>query len=197
MKEEILKYLGYKNNDCDIEMSNLIDECLKELDLISNFTYVYIKSNVIYDFLNKDEYIELLKGSNEYVLCATTLGYDVDKKIKHYLVTNKVKALVMDACASCYLMDKADKYEEIFGENRTFRFCPGYSNTPLSDNRIILELLKDVKPKVQVLESLMLSPNKSMVGIIGLGIKKEKTCGTCMFLDRCIYKKEGKLCFKK
>lgn len=197
MKEEILRYLGYKNNDCDESISNLIDECLKELDEISNFSYVYLKTNKMYDFLNKKDYIELLNGSTEYILCATTLGYEVDKRIKHYLITNKVKALVMDATASCYLIDKADKFEGQFGEIRTFRFCPGYENTPLSDNKIILEILKDLKPKVSTLDSLMLSPNKSMVGIIGLGVKKEKTCSTCMFMDRCLYKKENKLCSKK
>ena len=197
MKDEILRYLGYKNNDCDDEMKNLIDECIKELDEISNFSYVYTKTNKLYDFLNKKDYIELLNGSTEYILCATTLGYEVDKKIKYYLATNKVKALVMDASASCYLIDKADKFEAQFGENRTFRFCPGYGNTPLSDNKIILEILKDLKPKVSTLDSLMLSPNKSMVGIIGLGVKKEKTCTTCMFMDRCLYKKENTLCSKK
>ncbi len=197
MKDEILRYLGYKNNDCDEEISKLIDECIKELDEISNFSYVYTKSNVIYDFLNKKDYLDLLNGSNEFVLCATTLGYEVDKKIKYYLATNKVKALVMDACASSYLIDKADEFETIFGDKRTFRFCPGYGNTPLSDNRIILDILKDLKPKVSTLDSLMLTPNKSMVGVIGLGVKKEKACNTCMFMDRCLFKKENKVCSKK
>ena len=197
MKDEILRYLGYKNNDCDESISNLIDDCLKELDAISNFSYVYLRSNEAYDFLNKKDYINLLEGSTEFILCATTLGYDVDKKIKYYLATNKLRALVLDACASVYLVDKADKFEKEFGENRTFRFCPGYENTPLSDNKIILELLKDVKPKVTTLDSLMLSPNKSMVGIIGIGVKKEKNCNTCMFNNRCSYRKENSLCFKK
>lgn len=197
MKDEILRYLGYKDNNCDESISNLIDDCLEELDKISNFSYVYLRSNTAYDFLNKPDYINLLEGSTQFILCATTLGYDVDKKIKHYLVTDKLRALVLDACASVYLVDKADKFEESFGESRTFRFCPGYENTPLSDNKIILELLKDVKPKVSTLDSLMLSPNKSMVGIIGLGVKKEKNCNTCMFNNRCSYRKENKLCSKK
>ncbi|MBP5445888.1 MAG: hypothetical protein J6Y28_06930 [Acholeplasmatales bacterium] len=197
MKDEILRYLGYKDNNCDESISNLIDDCLEELDRISNFSYVYLRSNTAYDFLNKPDYINLLEGSTQFILCATTLGYDVDKKIKHYLVTDKLRALVLDACASVYLVDKADKFEESFGEPRTFRFCPGYENTPLSDNKIILELLKDVKPKVSTLDSLMLSPNKSMVGIIGLGVKKEKNCNTCMFNNRCSYRKENKLCSKK
>ena len=194
MKDEILRYLGYKNNDCDDEIANLIDECLKELDKISDFSYVYLKAKETYDFLNKKDYIDLLNGCNEFVLCATTLGYEVDKKIKYYLATNKVKALVMDACASTYLIDKADKFEAIFGDNRTFRFCPGYGNTPLSDNKVILELLKAVKPKVTTLDSLMLSPNKSMVGVIGLGVKKTKSCDVCMFNGKCAYRKENKTC---
>ena len=197
MKDEILRYLGYKNNDCDAELSILIDECIKELDNISNFSYVYLRSNEAYDFLNKKDYINLLEGSKEFILCATTLGYEVDKKIKYYLATNKLRALVLDACASVYLVDKADKFEEQFGKDRTFRFCPGYGNTPLSDNKEILRLLKDVKPKVSTLDSLMLSPNKSMVGIIGIGVKKEKNCNTCMFNNRCSYRKENTLCFKK
>ena len=197
MRDEILRYLGYKNNDCEDDIKELIDDCLKELDKISNFSYVYLRSNEAYEFLNKKDYINLLEGSKEFILCATTLGYEVDKKIKYYLATNKLRALVLDACASVYLVDKADKFEEQFGKDRTFRFCPGYENTPLSDNKIILELLKNVKPKVSTLDSLMLSPNKSMVGIIGIGVKKNKNCNTCMFNNRCSYRKENKLCFKK
>ena len=83
MKDEILRYLGYKNNDCDSEIASLIDDCIKELDEISNFSYVYLRSNEAYDFLNKKDYITLLEGSKEFILCATTLGYDVDKKIKY------------------------------------------------------------------------------------------------------------------
>ncbi len=193
-KDEILRYLGYKNNDCDNEISKLIDECLEELDQISNFSYTYLKTNETFDFLNKKDYVDLLNGCSEYILCATTLGYEVDKKIKYYLATNKVKALVMDACASTYLIEKADNYEAIFGDNRTFRFCPGYGNTPLSDNKMILEILKPLKPKVATLDSLMLSPNKSMVGIIGLGVKKDKSCDVCMFNGKCLYRKENKTC---
>ena len=193
-KDEILRYLGYKNNDCDNEISKLIDECLEELDQISYFSYTYLKTNETFDFLNKKDYVDLLNGCSEYILCATTLGYEVDKKIKYYLATNKVKALVMDACASTYLIEKADNYEAIFGDNRTFRFCPGYGNTPLSDNKMILEILKPLKPKVATLDSLMLSPNKSMVGIIGLGVKKEKSCDVCMFNGKCLYRKENKTC---
>ena len=186
MKDEILRYLGYKNNDCDIDISNLIDECLAELDKISDFSYVYLKTSIPYDFLNKSEYVDLLNGSSEYILCATTLGYEVDKKIRYYLASNKVKALVMDACASVYLVDQADKFEAIFGNVRTFRFFPGYGKTPLSDNREILEILKPLKPKVSVLDSLMLSPNKSMVGIIGLGVIKNKSCTTCILQARIL-----------
>jgi hypothetical protein len=193
-KDEILRYLGYKNNDCDNEISKLIDECLEELDSISNFSYTYLKTNETFDFLNKKDYVDLLNGCSEYILCATTLGYEVDKKIKYYLATNKVKALVMDACASTYLIEKADNFEAIFGDNRTFRFCPGYGNTPLSDNKMILEILKPLKPKVATLDSLMLSPNKSMVGIIGLGVKKDKSCDVCMFNGKCLYRKENKTC---
>jgi hypothetical protein len=193
-KDEILRYLGYKNNDCDNEISKLIDECLEELDQISNFSYTYLKTNETFEFLNKKDYVDLLNGCSEYILCATTLGYEVDKKIKYYLATNKVKALVMDACASTYLIEKADNYEAIFGDNRTFRFCPGYGNTPLSDNKMILEILKPLKPKVATLDSLMLSPNKSMVGIIGLGVKKDKSCDVCMFNGKCLYRKENKTC---
>ena len=28
MRDEILRYLGYKNNDCDNEIADLIDDCI-------------------------------------------------------------------------------------------------------------------------------------------------------------------------
>lgn len=195
MKEEVLKYLGYKEQIITKEMDIMIDDVIEEVKRISSFSYVYQERKEVFPFLNHPAYKELLKGCYSYLLIATTLGYNVDKVIKHYQVSDPARALIMDAASSAYVIYMADEYEKKF-EERTFRFCPGYEGTSLDDNSFILSLLDKQKPGISVLDSKMLVPSKSMVGIIGLGFRKEKTCTNCV-VKNCKYKEEGTLCYQK
>lgn len=193
MKNEVLKKLGYKNN-IPIEINKIIDDVINEVEELSSFSYVYEKRQDYLPFL--DKYSEFLKNCDSYLLIATTLGHGIDKRIKHYQMIDTARALIFDVASSCYIEIKADEFEKQFQKDRTYRFCPGYENTPLDDNENILNLLKNLKPGISILDSKLMIPSKSIVGIIGLGSKKEKSCNNCI-VKNCKYKEEGVLCFKK
>jgi hypothetical protein len=99
----VYSYLGYRDLSRDIAIDKLIVECLEEIEEISSFQYIYQEYDYILDFLKKDKYLKYLGNSTSYLICATTLGAQIDKRSKYYQMKDMVKMCVFDACASAYL----------------------------------------------------------------------------------------------
>ena len=109
-------------------------------------------------------------------------------------------ATILDAVASSFLEVKCDAFENNnFIGKRTFRFCPGYGHVPIELNKelaFIIESSKKIGLTVQ--ESNILLPQKSMIGLIGLGDnRKEKTCQNCLHIKDCNFRKRGQTCYAK
>ena len=102
---------------------------------------------------------------------------------------------VFDSVSSAYLEYMSDLYEEGFEKPRTYRFSPGYQGTTTADLREIFKYLKPEKIGVTLLESNLMLPQKTMCGLIGFGITKEKRCGDCVLKSKCLYIKEGRTCY--
>ena len=124
----------------------------------------------------------------------------MDKLLRYYAMIDMTKMTVMDALASSYIEIKCDEFEEKqnFGK-RTFRFCPGYGNVPLELNHKLANALNCNKHiGLTVQENNLLLPQKSMIGLIGIGDEKlTKHCFSCINLENCIYRKKGQRCYKK
>ena len=109
------------------------------------------------------------------------------------------KSTVMDAAASAYLEEYCDRYEETLGfDNRTYRACPGYGDFPLEFNKRIAILL-DIPRKigVTITPNNLLIPQKSMLGLIGIGSdKRKKSCGNCVMKEDCPFRKRGQRCYR-
>lgn len=201
MIRQILKYLGYGENTPDDKTMNLINECIAEVKAISKFKYIYQQYDEILPFLLENEnYLNYLSGAKGYLLCATTLGIEIDIKTRLYHVSDPTKALIFDAVASAYIEDAADEYERNLPyEDKSYRFCPGYQGTSFLDNQIIAKYLNIEKYLgINFLESGLMVPLKSMVGIVALGTNKKQSCQGCIFQGKgCKYQKEGLTCYKK
>ena len=194
----VYSYLGYRNISRDSEVDKLIVECLEEIDKISSFQYIYQEYDYILDFLNKKEYLEYLGDSKSYFIIATTLGVEVDKRSKYYQMKDMVKMCIFDATASAYLEFKADQFEKSIRDDLGYRFCPGYLGTNVADIRPIHELLKaDKVIGITLLDSNLMVPQKSMIGIVGINNHAKRTCKNCFLIENCNYRKEGVRCYTK
>lgn len=94
-KEEVLRYLGYKGQDIDENMTNTIEECREEIKKLITPRVVYsyknvkpidngvevISTNLI---LNGKDIKKHLKNSTECVLMAVTLGNEIERKTRLY-----------------------------------------------------------------------------------------------------------------
>lgn len=208
MKSEILKYLGYKaTNAVDEYTNSLIDKALREVEQYSNFKYIYEKFDEPLPFMKGiSGYQDYLEDS-PFLLCATTLGVQVDRYLQRLQLKDMAYATIFDAAASIFLETKADEFEKNleFG-NRGFRFCPGYSGTSFLDNQEIAKILKAEKIGITFLESGLMVPLKSMVGIIKIQVatrqalpphNEKESCDNCAANENCNFRKNGMFCYKK
>lgn len=208
IKENALKYLGYQGQIIDNSLSDMIDECLEEIDEMSSFKAVYKTFPLSFQPLfiqEADIYIDypdlndLLCHCHEVIVIACTLGIQVDQRSKYYSHIDMTKMTIFDAIASSYLEAKCDEYEDnhIIGK-RTFRFCPGYGNVPIELNRELARVI-DTHRKIglTVQNSNILLPQKSMIGLIGLGDNHlQKSCKNCLHIKNCDFRKRGQTCYK-
>lgn len=217
-KKEALRYLGHKNQLIDEETDKLIDESIAELKEIVELKYVYKifdikKENNILSFENminieSKDLKDLLMYCEKAAVFAATLGFEVEKRIKYYSLTNLSKCIVFDACAdSCIesLCDDAEaKTKEIAatkGCSITFRFSPGYGDVPISHQADILNALNAQKLiGLTCSDSSILIPRKSVTAFIGFDKSNKihkKSCLNCSLIGNCSFSKEGeKTCVK-
>jgi len=216
-KEEVLRYLGYKGQDIDENLTSTIEECREEIKKVITPRVVYSYKNISLSdegvevittnlILKGKDIKEHLKNSTECVLMAVTLGNDVEKKTRLYEKTNLTKALILDACATtaveevCDIVENSVKEKAILsGMNITFRYSPGYGDLPLNVQNSFLRAL-DAQKKIglTVSENNLLFPRKSVTAIIGIvnsGIeKKKKSCKECSNYENCSFRREGETC---
>lgn len=195
LKPQIYSYLGFRGVTRSDETDALIASCLEELGQIAQFNYLYNTYETAPEFLNKQPYKDFLQGSSGVMLSVMTLGAGVDIRINRLSRTDMARSVVLDSCASAYLESMSDEYEASLGEALTPRFCPGYGGSSVSDIKYIFELLRPERIGITLNESFFMLPSKSMAGVLGIGISRQKSCGDCIMLEHCQYRKEGKRCY--
>ena len=216
-KNEVLRYLGYKNQEIDEKLDELINTCLKEVKDLSQPKYVY----KLFDLKKEDEVLALegtnltlqgndikehLKHSKRCAMLAVTLGVQIEKKIQYYNRIDLTKALILDSCATAYVEVLADSVEEEIkaqavseGYGITFRFSPGYGDLPIEMQGDFLKLL-DAGKRIGLVatETSILTPRKSVTAIIGFqesGIESEsRSCEICNKYNECDFRKGGGVC---
>lgn len=215
-KKEVLRYLGYKGQDLDENIMELIEECREEIKKVATprVIYRYKKIDI------KEQGVEVLdtnlvltgndiklhlKDSRECVLMAVTLGNDIEKRTRLYEKINLTRALILDACATTAVEEVCDNIEnmvkedaKVRGMNITFRYSPGYGDLPLDiQNSFIRALDAQKLIGLTVSENNLLFPRKSVTAIIGIvnsGIVKKKSCKECSNYKYCNFRKEGESC---
>lgn len=208
MRTKVWKYLGYQNQVIPLEMENLVEDCIREVKEYAHFKAVYQRHPLCHEplsiaalalDLDYKALHHLLDQCAECILIACSLGIILEQRIKYYAKFDQTRMIVLDAAASAYVEERCSQFEQSLNlEQRTFRFCPGYEQTPLSMNRHIAKVLDIYKYLgVELTEGDLMIPQKSMIGIIGIGISPHrKNCNTCIKMDDCLFRKKGQRCYK-
>lgn len=218
--QEVLRYLGYNNQIIDNSTAENIEECLLEIQQLTEGEYTY----KFFELQKAEEKIALLQTnlafhsadiqahlakSTKCILLAATLGLAVEQRIYFYSRLNLTKAVILDACASAFieaLCDEVEKEIQVLTQKEgyylTTRYSPGYGDFSLEVQPQIISVL-DAYHKIglSATENYLLLPRKSVTALIGL--QKEPLlsnnprdkCQACPDVE-CQYRKEGKKCAK-
>ena len=180
------------------ETSVIIEEVRQWL--CPQFCYQVVKEQPSFDM--GKIILRQLRGSEAYALFVCTSGTEYEayqQRLKEQ--GDMVRVFIADAPGSVIAEKCADQMEATLQENidklgwhHTNRFSPGYCGWHVSQQQLLFPLFEGHTCGVQLTDSSLMVPIKSVSGIIGIGKKVRKldyTCGLCDF-QQC-YKRKSKL----
>lgn len=216
-REEILRYLGYRDSGVTEQIERLLERCEDETLKILQPKYIYKRFPVQMDGLGVQvlgttlclkgkDICEHLKNCDEVFLLGVTAGVELDKRIRKFMITEPDVGVVMDSCGIQAVEQIADAAEaeierlvEEEGYHLAWRFSPGYGDLPLETQRDLVQVL-DMHRKIGVslTESCLMVPSKSVTAILGVRDTKrdfrENKCDFCNNRERCLFRKRGTRC---
>lgn len=146
----------------------------------------------------------MLGDCSQAVLLMCTLGAGFESLLRAEQARGIARAALLDACGSAWVEAGCDEAEgEIAARfpalHLTDRFSPGYGDLPLSLQRDLCALLDAPRRLgVQVTDSFLLNPSKTVTAVIGLSERPQpariRGCGFCGLRETCQYRKGGKTC---
>lgn len=207
--EQVLSGLGMKRTDADEYLLNLINEliikCLKLARPRASFS---LFKNPEFDFEKKTVHIlssefqlgntitGMLKKSEAIFLFAATVGHDIDVFSKQQMKEgNSLEGYIIDLIGSelaetttDYLHNYLEEMVNAEGFGLSNRYSPGYCNWPVSDQHQLFSLLGDANCGITVNESSLMSPIKSVSGIVGVGKGLKRVDYKCRLCndEKCI-----------
>lgn len=207
-EREILRYLGYRGQEIPEPVGYLIEECRQELEQYAAPKNIWRSYPLRIDgdmidagcFQTSSKSLAgNLKGCEELLLFAATLGSRVDILLHKYGKLQISKAVVMQAAAAAMLETYCDQINDELkeryrqqGKYLRPRFSPGYGDFSLSCQIPIaaaLELTKRIG--ITLTDSLLMAPSKSVTAVIGAGQNESpglpRGCQSCNKQD-CEYR---------
>ena len=141
-----------------------------------------------------------LQGAEAYALFICTSGTEFEsfqQRLKQE--GDMVRVFIADALGSVIAEKCADQMELALQENidklgwkHTNRFSPGYCGWHVAQQQVLFPLFDGHTCGVQLTDSSLMVPIKSVSGIIGVGREVRKldyTCGLCTF-EKCYKRKK-------
>ena len=126
--------------------------------------------------ITSNSFYKFISSAKKILLMGITSGKEIMDFIEKEQKENMTKAVVLDAAAgeiadagldyivSFYNKDLIRKSEKLF----TKRFSPGYGDLPLETQKIFYDMLEMKKIGVDITESFMLIPQKSIIALTGI-----------------------------
>jgi len=201
-ERKLAKLLGGKGNQ------ELPESIRSKLRVLENKFNSLIKPHIYYkvvDFRVKDEGVihiegtiefesknlsEVMKSAEKLVCFIGTLGPGVKEEVDALIQNNDLsEAYILDAMGSVAVEDLVDKFQltirnecERESKTVTLRFSPGYCDWPLTEQKKLFSLFEPEDISVQLLDSCLMEPVKSISGVFGIvprGSTLYNPCSSC------------------
>ena len=184
--KEVLRYLGYGNNEADYAVTSAIEKCITEIQPKLFCKACYDRFDVLINadgslnmgFIDSDSknLSKNLRDCEKIILFTATIGIETDRIIGKYSAVSPLNAVVAQATGTAAIEAWCDvlcrHFEEMEADAGNYlrpRFSPGYGDFPLTVQKRIFEVL-DCSRKIGVTltDSLLMMPSKSVSAIIGI-----------------------------
>lgn len=173
---EVMRYAFSK--DGSEEINALLDECLAELPELSCRVCFTEIEKILLD-TDSLSLKKRLDGCDSVIVFAATLGIAIDRIIARYAKLSPSKALIFQAIGAERIEALCDTLEADLTSSGLIlcpRFSPGYGDLGLEFQKNIFAILNCGKHiGVSLSDSFMMSPSKSVTGIIGIKNRIERT----------------------
>jgi hypothetical protein len=142
----------------------------------------------------------MLKHSEIYAFFLVTAGPGPEKLARDLLekgeyldgyITDLVASALADAVADC-VHEEIRKEADSLGMKMTNRYSPGYCSWDVAEQQKLFSLFPENSCGISLSESSLMSPVKSISGIVGMGPRVKfnaYTCKICPMKD-CLFSKE-------
>lgn len=213
-RSEALRYMGYKGEP-DERISAQIGDCetalLKEARpqfVWRIFEITRVENTLTLsgcDFaLEGRDIAEHLRGCDKAAVICATLSADTDRFQRRLDVSDSMKALITDALANAMIEQvveeaRRDILANMSGYSTTFCYGAGYGDFPIQTAQRLIAAVDAVrKIGVCCTATNMLTPQKTIVGIVGLSRgeldNKRKNCEDCSMKHTCKFREYGLRC---
>jgi hypothetical protein len=117
-----------------------------------------------------------LKDSEQVICFVATLGGGLDREIGRLMAEKRLsEAYVLDAMGSVAVEDMVEQFYQrkqiefaVEHKSVTLRFSPGYCDWPVTEQKQLFSLFGSEHTGVELLDSCLMTPRKSISGIFGL-----------------------------
>lgn len=216
-RNEVLRYLGYRKQFIDSNLSRVIDSCIEEIKSIAKPLKTYRVFNVEASkeevrllgcdiILRGKDIVNHLKNSKRCAILSVSLGAAVDNRIRYLSKADITRSIILDSAATeaveslCSLAESEIKeIAKKEGLEINYRYSPGYGDFSLNIQPEILRLLNAEKNiGLTCTENYILLPRKSVTAVIGFVHKgkkiEENRCNSCNAYSNCLYRRDGVDC---
>ena len=196
---DVFEQMGYHGLLPDMVTQQETGSIIEEIRqwLCPQFCYQVVKEQPSFDM--GKIILRQLRGSEAYALFVCTSGIEYEEYQQRLKAQgDMVRVFIADALGSVIAEKCADQMEETLQESidklgwhHTNRFSPGYCGWHVSQQQLLFPLFEGHTCGVQLTDSSLMVPIKSVSGIIGIGKKVRKldyTCGLCDF-QQCYKRK--------
>ena len=206
---EVRRYSGMRDDSLD----GVIAECVKEAMPVLSYKVSYMRTMIDWEsgyplfpgVGYKSENLRTnLKGCDEVIIFAATVGIGIDRLISKYGHVSESKALFMQALGAERVESLCDLFnsemnEQVLAEGKYLRprFSPGYGDLPIIVQKDFVTVLDCPRRLgINLNDSFLMSPSKSVTAIIGITDREncdinnydKESCVHCGKTD-CEYRK--------
>lgn len=185
-EREVWRYAGFSGlpGEEDEELKKLLQEIYKETQQCFSYKVCYRRMSISWSeglpelpiYSGSKDVAKCIKGADEIILFAATIGMEIDRHIAKYGRLHPAKGLLLQAYGAerietlCDYFCKEMKNQLIAsGMTITNRFSPGYGDLPLETQQEVFRLLEcSRKIGISLGSNMLMTPSKSVTALFGI-----------------------------